>query len=67
MKANFGPRLSNLFPMVDRDHRLGHPPYRLLVGPPPTFAITTRFCEELGTVPAGCRPTQFAGDRVAQP
>ncbi len=67
VKANFGPYLGNLMPVFVRDRRHGHPPYRLLVGPVPTFAMATRLCEELGNGPAGCRPTQFTGDRVAQP
>jgi len=67
VKANFGPLLAGLSPVVRRDGRFGHAPYRLLVGPLPNVAAVARLCAQLTADRVACRPAQFAGEPLAQP
>lgn len=66
VKANFGPALVGLRPIVGRDHHFGHMPYRLLIGPVTTMNAALRLCANL--VPGGleCRPARFEGEQLAQ-
>jgi hypothetical protein len=66
MKANFGPLLAGLYPVIARDGRFGHSPYRLLIGPLPNSADAARLCLRLGLKHSRCRPARFAGERLAQ-
>jgi hypothetical protein len=66
VKANFGPMLTGLRPVIARDGRFGHMPYRLVIGPVANDEAMARLCASL--IPAGfeCRPVPFEGRQLAQ-
>jgi hypothetical protein len=66
VKANFGPLLAGLHPVIGRDGRFGHLPYRLLIGPVPNEEAAARLCANLTAGGVECHPTPFAGQQLAQ-
>lgn len=66
-KANFGPLLDGLHPLVARDRHFGHAPYRLLIGPLPNSAAAARLCAQFVANRVACHPARFAGDPLALP
>jgi hypothetical protein len=66
VKANFGPLLAGLHPVIGRDGRFGHLPYRLLIGPVPNDETAARLCANLIAGGVECHPTPFAGQQLAQ-
>lgn len=66
VKANFGPLIEGLSPLVRRDNRPGIIPYRLIVGPLPNGAAAAELCNRLHASKVACRTTTFSGDKFAQ-
>jgi hypothetical protein len=67
VKANFGPLLDGLHPLIAHDRHFSHAPYRLLIGPLLNAAAAARLCAQLAATRAACRPARFAGEPLAQP
>jgi hypothetical protein len=66
VKANYGPLLLGLHPVVTmRERRPGAPEYRLVVGPLPSVNAAAKLCARFAAHP-GCRPAKFDGQRLAQ-
>jgi hypothetical protein len=66
VKANYGPLLLGLHPVVTmRERRPGAPEYRLVVGPLPSVNAAAKLCARFASRP-GCRPAKFDGQRLAQ-
>jgi len=66
LKANYGPLLNGLHPLIVQQPK--HPAgitYRLVVGPLPNAAEAARFCARLPAVRTGCRPAKFSGEQLA--
>ena len=66
VKANFGPLLGGLHPLVARVHRQGASDVRLLVGPLPTMAAATQLCSRFSAARVTCRPVKFEGEQFVQ-
>ncbi len=66
VKANFGPLIEGLSPLVRHDNRPGIVPYRLIVGPLPNGAAAAELCTRLHASKVACRTTTFTGDKFAQ-
>ena len=66
VKANFGPLLAGLYPVIGRDHRFGHFPFRLLIGPVPNETAAARLCANLAPAGIECHPARFEGPELAQ-
>jgi hypothetical protein len=66
VKANFGPLIEGLSPLVRHDNRPGIVPYRLIVGPLPNGAAAAELCNRLHASKVACRTTTFTGDKFAQ-
>jgi hypothetical protein len=64
VKANFGPLLNGLGPLVARDTRPNMIPYRLIVGPLPNAAAAAQVCARFAASKVTCRTTKFAGDQL---
>ena len=62
VKANFGPLLNGLQPLVARDGRPNMIPYRLIVGPLPNAAAAAQVCARFAASKVTCRSTKFAGE-----
>lgn len=62
VKANFGPLLSGLHPLVAHDQRPNVIPYRLIVGPLPNAAAAAQVCARFAASKVTCRTTKFAGE-----
>jgi hypothetical protein len=62
VKANFGPLLTGLQPLVTRDTRPNMIPYRLIVGPLPNAAAAAQVCARFAASKVTCRSTKFAGE-----
>lgn len=62
VKANFGPLLNGLQPLVLRDSRPNMIPYRLIVGPLPNAAAAAQVCARFAASKVTCRSTKFAGE-----
>lgn len=62
VKANFGPLLSGLQPLVVQDQRPNVIPYRLIVGPLPNAAAAAQVCARFAASKVTCRSTKFAGE-----
>lgn len=62
VKANFGPLLSGLQPLVAHDQRPNVIPYRLIVGPLPNAAAAAQVCARFAASKVTCRTTKFAGE-----
>jgi hypothetical protein len=67
VKANFGPLLNGLHPLVAHDARPKMIPYRLIVGPLPNAAAAAQVCARFAASKVTCRTTRFAGDQLAMP
>ena len=67
VKANFGPLLNGLHPLVARDPRPKMIPYRLIVGPLPNAAAAAQVCARFAASKVTCRTTKFAGEQLAMP
>ena len=65
VKANYGPDLAGLHPLVLHE-RTAKLPYRLLVGPLPTKAAAVKLCARLAAAHPACRTANFAGNKLAQ-
>lgn len=66
VKANFGPMLEGLRPLVAYDKRPGVIPYRLIVGPLPNGAAAAHICSRFAASRVSCRATKFVGEQLAQ-
>ena len=66
VKANFGPLIEGLSPLVRHDNRPGIVPYRLIVGPLANGAAAAELCTRLHASKVACRTTTFTGDKFAQ-
>lgn len=64
VKANFGPLLQGLYPVVARETRAGMVPYRLIVGPLPNAATAAQICARFAASKVTCRSTKFAGEQL---
>jgi hypothetical protein len=64
VKANFGPLLQGLYPVVARETRAGLVPYRLIVGPLPNAAAAAQICARFAASKVTCRSTKFAGEQL---
>ncbi len=64
VKANFGPLLQGLYPVVARENRAGMIPYRLIVGPLPNAAAAAQICARFAASKVTCRSTKFAGEQL---
>ncbi len=62
VKANFGPLLNGLQPLVARDNRPNMIPFRLIVGPLPNAAAAAQVCARFAASKVTCRSTKFAGE-----
>jgi hypothetical protein len=67
VKANFGPLLQGLYPVVARETRAGMIPYRLIVGPLPNAAAAAQICARFAASKVTCRSTKFAGEQLTMP
>jgi hypothetical protein len=67
VKANFGPLIEGLHPLVVHDRRPHVVPYRLLVGPLPNGAAAAQMCSRFAASRVSCRTTKFVGEQLAQP
>ena len=67
VKANFGPLLNGLRPLVARDTRPHMTPYRLIVGPLPNAAAAAQVCARFAASRVTCRTTKFAGAQLTVP
>ena len=66
MKANYGPLLAGLHPLVAQHPK--HPAgidYRLVAGPLPNAAEAARLCARFPVTRTGCRPAKFDGAQLA--
>ena len=66
VKANFGPLLTGLHPLVAHVHRQGTSGLRLLVGPLPSIAAAAQLCTRFASARVTCRPAKFEGEQIAQ-
>ena len=62
LKANFGPLLTGLTPIVAREQRGTTTHYRLVLGPLPNAAAAAKLCARLTAARAVCHAGKFAGD-----
>ena len=67
VKANFGPLLNGLRPLVARDTRPHMTPYRLIVGPLPNAAAAAQVCARFAASKVTCRTAKFAGAQLTVP
>ena len=68
VKANFGPYIDGMHPLVVHDARPGiNIPYRLIVGPLPNGAAAAQLCQRFAAAHVTCRTTRFAGEPLAEP
>lgn len=68
VKANFGPFIDGMHPLMVHDTRPGaHIAYRLIVGPLPNGAAAAQLCQRFAASRVSCRTTRFAGEPLAQP
>jgi hypothetical protein len=66
VKANFGPLVEGLHPLVTYDRHNPRIPYRLLVGPLANGAAAAQTCKRFAASRVTCRPTRFVGDVFAE-
>jgi hypothetical protein len=67
LKANYGPLLAGLHPLVSEYPR--HPSgiiFRLVVGPLPDANDATQLCARFPTLRTGCHPAKFSGAQLAE-
>lgn len=68
VKANFGPFIEGMHPLMVHDNRNGTKvPYRLIVGPLPNGAAAAQLCQKFAASKVTCRTTRFAGEPLTQP
>ena len=67
VKANFGPLLNGLRPLVARDTRPHMTPYRLIVGHLPNAAAAAQVCARFAASKVSCRTAKFAGQQLTVP
>ena len=68
VKANFGPFIEGMHPLMVHDTRAGAKiPYRLIVGPLPNGAAAAQLCQKFAASKVNCRTTRFAGEQLTQP
>ena len=68
VKANFGPFIDGMHPLMQHDTRAGIKiPYRLIVGPLPNGAAAAQLCQRFVASKVICRTTRFAGEPLAEP
>lgn len=68
VKANFGPYIEGMHPLVVHDQRPGiNIPFRLIVGPVPNGAVAAQLCQRFAASKVTCRTTRFAGEPLPQP
>jgi hypothetical protein len=66
VKANHGPLLTHLRPMMTmRERKQGTPSYRLILGPLPTASSAGHLCTQLVPAHIFCRPTTFISQTAA--
>ena len=66
VKANYGPLLAGLHPLVTEHSRQPSGViYRLVAGPLPNAADATKLCARLPGTRTGCRPAKFIGAELA--
>ena len=66
VKANYGPLLAGLHPLVTEHSRQPSGViYRLVAGPLPNAADATKLCARLPVTHTGCRPAKFNGAELA--
>jgi outer membrane murein-binding lipoprotein Lpp len=66
VKANYGPLLAGLHPLVTEHSRQPSGViYRLVAGPLPNAADATKLCARLPVTRTGCRPAKFDGAELA--
>jgi hypothetical protein len=67
VKANFGPLIEGMSPLVAHDRRANVIPYRLIVGPLTNGAAAAQLCKRFAASHVICRTTRYAGDALTQP
>jgi hypothetical protein len=66
IKANYGPLLGTLRPMMTmREHKPGMANYRLILGPIPDVHAAGQLCAKLVAARTACRPTTFISQTAA--
>lgn len=66
VKANFGPLIEGLSPLMRHEDRPGIIPYRLIVGPLPNRAAAAQLCSRFAASKVPCRTTDFTGEKLVQ-
>lgn len=67
IKANLGPLLVGLEPIVKmRERKSGTPDFRLIAGPLPSASAAAKLCTRLVVVHTSCRAVKFDGEHVTQ-
>jgi hypothetical protein len=67
LKANYGPLLTGLHPLIaERRRQPGGTDYRLLAGPLPTIGVAAQLCTRFAPARTGCRPAKFVGVTLAE-
>ena len=64
VKANHGPLLVGLRPLVVHENRPGRLPYRLVLGPLANTAAAARLCAQFAAAHAACHLTHFTGNEL---
>jgi hypothetical protein len=67
LKANYGPLLTGLRPLVGHDRHFSLAPYRLLIGPLPSMTAARQLCVQFLASHTHCRPARFAGEVLVLP
>lgn len=68
VKANFGPLIEGMHPLVVHDRRAGvNIPYRLVVGPIANGAAAAQLCQRLAASRVSCRAANFVGEALTKP
>jgi hypothetical protein len=68
VKANFGPYIEGMHPLMVHDPRPGiNIPYKLIIGPLPNGAAAAQLCQRFAASKVTCRTTHFAGEPFSQP
>ena len=67
VKANNGPLLAGLKPLVTQRVRAAGTDYRLVLGPLPSAADAAKLCAKFAAAHASCRTGKFIGEELALP
>ncbi|HZL30867.1 MAG TPA: hypothetical protein VFC54_07385 [Pseudolabrys sp.] len=65
VKANFGPLIQGMHPLVAHDRRPNAIPFRLIVGPVGNGAAAAALCQRFAASRVTCRTTRYVGDALA--